>query len=275
MAKIESSIREAIKDMLIRVVTQKLREYKPETENMPFHYRLIGKDKYAIFSFIQSINTTFGMSIWEQTALLLANDKWTKVQRQVDVVNDDLVPCKQRDAKARRVMYQGMRDAIETYMTQLSSGNRQANKRYEVSLLRRSFGKGPLINVDKECADLYLRSRSGKEYFIDITSAKPNIKEFKAMKRKILEWQAIRLTGNLRRRVEGRIAIPYNPYYPKPYERWTLRGLYDLDRNEVMVGEEFWNFVAQDDVYHDLLEVFEQAGKYIRPIIDKTFAKFK
>jgi hypothetical protein len=43
-----------------------------ETMHMPFHYRLFGKDKYAMFSFIQSMNTTFGMSIWEQVAVILA-----------------------------------------------------------------------------------------------------------------------------------------------------------------------------------------------------------
>ncbi|MDR0411845.1 MAG: TdeIII family type II restriction endonuclease, partial [Treponema sp.] len=27
---------------------------------MPFHYRLLGRDRMALFSFIQSLNTTFG-----------------------------------------------------------------------------------------------------------------------------------------------------------------------------------------------------------------------
>ncbi len=275
MAKIGTTTREAIKKMLIDVVTKKLQEYNPETENMPFHFRLIGKDKYALFSFIQSINTTFGMSIWEQTALLLAKHKWAKVQRQVDVVNDSIVPCRRKQKELKRVVYEGMLKTVDKYMIQLSSGKRGASKRFEISLLRKAFKKGHITSVDKECADLYLRSKSGKEYFIDITSAKPNMKEFKAMKRKILIWQAIRLTGNPKRRVEGRIAIPYNPYYPKPYERWTLKGLYDLKRNEVMVGEEFWDFVAQDDVYDDLLETFSEAGNELKPIIDKTFAQFR
>ena len=275
MAKIETITREAIKKMLIDVVTKKLTEYNPETENMPFHFRLIGRNKYALFSFIQSINTTFGMSIWEQTALLLAEHKWARVQRQVDVVNDRIVPCRGRQYKLKRAVYEGMLQTIDKYMIKLSSGNREASKRSELSLLRNAFKKGRIISVDKECADLYLRSKSGKEYFIDITSAKPNMKEFKAMKRKILMWQAVRLTGNPKRRVEGRIAIPYNPYYPKPYERWTLKGLYDLKRNEVMVGKEFWNFVAQEDVYDDLLEVFADAGNELKPIIDKTFEIFR
>jgi hypothetical protein len=34
------------------------------------------------------------------------------------------------------------------------------------------------------------------------------------------------------------IAIPYNPYEPKPYERWTLKGMLDLEE-ELKVAEEF------------------------------------
>ena len=46
----------------------KFQNYKPETENMPFHYRLLGKDRMALFSFIQSLNTTFGTSIYRPFA---------------------------------------------------------------------------------------------------------------------------------------------------------------------------------------------------------------
>ena len=58
-----------ISDLLITTVREKLRRYKPETNHMPFHHRLLGKDRYAMFSFIQPMNTTFGISIWEQVAV--------------------------------------------------------------------------------------------------------------------------------------------------------------------------------------------------------------
>jgi len=49
-------------------IKYKLNSYKPETINMPFHYRLLGKDRMALFSFIHSLNTTFGTSIFEPVA---------------------------------------------------------------------------------------------------------------------------------------------------------------------------------------------------------------
>src|SRR3989344_4836584 len=164
-----------ISQLLIEAVKNKLKEYKPETAYAPFHHRLLGKDRYAMFSFIQSMNTTFGMSIWEQVAVILAK-----------------------------------------------RANYKADRQY-----------------------------------------------------KLLRWTALRLSQDNNVAVFTRLAIAYNPYYPEPYERWTLKGLYDLARGEILVGEEFWNFVAGDDIYKDLLDVFQEAGKKLRPEIDKRFVKFR
>ena len=41
--------------------------------------------------------------------------------------------------------------------------------------------------------------------------------------------------------IQSIIAIPYNPYDPAPYNRWTMAGMLDL-KNELKVGDEFWNF---------------------------------
>jgi type II restriction enzyme len=61
---------------------QKFLNYKPETENMPFHFRLLGKDRMALFSFIQSLNTTFGISIYEPVAKELAKGIFKEVHSQ-------------------------------------------------------------------------------------------------------------------------------------------------------------------------------------------------
>ncbi|MCM8781875.1 MAG: TdeIII family type II restriction endonuclease, partial [Candidatus Omnitrophica bacterium] len=72
-----------ITEILTTTVKEKLQDYKPETEYVPFHYRLLGKDRYAMFSFVQSMNTTFGMSIWEQVAVALAEGSGIHAQRHI------------------------------------------------------------------------------------------------------------------------------------------------------------------------------------------------
>ena len=50
-----------IKHYLLQKIRQKLKRYNPETNSMPFHYRLLGRDRMALFSFIHSVNTTLGV----------------------------------------------------------------------------------------------------------------------------------------------------------------------------------------------------------------------
>jgi len=63
--RIEGVIKESLRN--------KFYSYKPETSNMPFHFRLLGRDRMALFSFIHSLNTTFGTSIFEPVAETLAS----------------------------------------------------------------------------------------------------------------------------------------------------------------------------------------------------------
>jgi len=108
----------------------------------------------------------------------------------------------------------------------------------------------------------------------DLKSAKPNIGEFKGFKRTLLEWTASVLASTPKAKVNTVIAIPYNPYEPKPYTRWTMRGMLDLDK-ELKVAHEFWDFIGGKGAYQDLLDCFENVGIELRSEIDKYFTKFK
>ncbi|MEM4248450.1 MAG: TdeIII family type II restriction endonuclease [Candidatus Nanoarchaeia archaeon] len=77
--KIENTIKESLRN--------KFRSYKPEINNMPFHYRLLGKDRMALFSFICSLNTTFCPSIFEPVAETLASLNFPVAQKQYVVGN--------------------------------------------------------------------------------------------------------------------------------------------------------------------------------------------
>jgi type II restriction enzyme len=62
-----------IEDILRNSLRHKFQSYNPEPASMPFHTRLLGKDRMALFSFIHSLNTNFGTSIFEPVALALAS----------------------------------------------------------------------------------------------------------------------------------------------------------------------------------------------------------
>lgn len=64
--------RDQIANLLKGQIRRKLSGYLPESQNMPFHVRLLGQDRMALFSFIQSLNTTLGTSVFEQVAAKIA-----------------------------------------------------------------------------------------------------------------------------------------------------------------------------------------------------------
>ena len=61
-------ILQEVKKYLLKVMEKKLLNYSPETNYMPFQKAIVGERYRAIFSFVHSVSTTFGMSLWEQFA---------------------------------------------------------------------------------------------------------------------------------------------------------------------------------------------------------------
>ena len=54
----------------------KFANYNPEPAVLPFHTRLIGKDRLALYQFIHSLNTNFGTTIFEPVAVKLAEGRF-------------------------------------------------------------------------------------------------------------------------------------------------------------------------------------------------------
>lgn len=217
--------KEDIKRYLTEKIRNKLQTYERETTAMPFHIRLFGENRMATYSFIQSCNTMLGQSIFEQIGEIIAKPNFAVAKAQYTefkgVISDKAIL------------------AIEHIMNDLKTAKREANKKQEVKeiLLQPKNGKSVSSRVD-----LYLKDKDGKEYFVELKTAKPNISEFTSVKKKLLEWVA--MAG---KEVSTIVCIPYNPYYPEPYERWTLKGLFDLNE-EILVGEEFWNFLGGNNI---------------------------
>jgi len=248
-----------IAELLTTTVREKLRTYQPETAHMPFHHRLLGKDRYAMFSFIQSMNTTFGISIWEQIAVILAKGSGHHAERQYKLLGE---------------IDKGTEKLINEIYYKLRKSEITANTMRDIKQVRSRIKEGQAKQDPDSTVDLFVRMKRDEIYF-DITSAKPNMKEFVSLKLKLLRWTGLRLSQDKNINVFTKLAIPYNPYHPEPYERWTLRGLYDLERGEILVGEEFWNFIASSNIYEELLEVFQDVGKVLKSEIDKKFTELR
>lgn len=247
-----------IKQTLISSLSKKFRNYKPEPGAMPFHTRLLGKDRLALYSFIHSLNTNFGTTVFEPVAAILGNICFqTSETQQV----------------AGSVISSSAQQVIQRIIDDLNVGSTTPNKTSEIEEIRTVCQSGNLHEVKPTKVDLKLVSHSGEVYLIDLKTAKPNAGGFKEFKRTMLEWVAAVLYNDPSCSIHSLIAIPYNPYSPEPYSRWTMRGMLDISQ-ELKVAEEFWDFLGGFGTYDELLTIFEQVGIELRPEIDEYFAKF-
>ena len=256
----------ALKNEQIKLVENTIRQsllnrfetYNPEPAVMPFHTRLLGKDRLALYAFIHSLNTNFGTTIFEPVAVSLASGRFKVAKLQT---------------KSGSQISTEAQIEIQKIMDGLTSAEQKPNKQKEVEIIRKVCQRGEIRTVKPTRVDVYLEDDKGEIYLIDIKTAKPNRGGFKEFKRTLLEWTATVLLENPNAKINTLIAIPYNPYEPKPYSRWTMAGMLDLER-ELKVAEEFWDFLGGKGAYNDLLGCFERIGIEMRSEIDKYFARF-
>lgn len=249
-----SSIEQVLKTSLRR----KFQTYNPEPASMPFHTRLLGKDRLALYSFIHSLITNFGKSIFESVAETIAKNNFKSARSHT---------------MAGELISEQSLFEIQKIMDDLETAASSPNKIAEIETIRQACQTGSMRKTKPTQVDLLIETYSNEIYLFDLKTAKPNAGGFKEFKRTLLEWVAIALASNPNAEINTAIAIPYNPYEPKPYKRWTLRGMLDLE-NELKVADEFWDFLGGKGTYQNLLDCFERVGIELRDEIDEYFARF-
>jgi len=257
MALTEQQIQQ-VEAVLRNSLRNKFQNYNPEPASMPFHTRLLGKDRMALFSFIHSLNTNFGTSIFEPVALALASTTFKEAKIQ---------------ATAGTKISETAQRVIQDIMDDLTAVHSKPNKVEEIEAIRKVCQTGNMKTVKPTKVDIWLQGHDNQLYLFDIKTAKPNKGGFKEFKRTLLEWTACILANNSKADVHTLIAIPYNPYEPKPYSRWTMAGMLDLE-NELKVANEFWDFLGGEGTYLQLLDIFERIGIELRPEIDNYFTRY-
>ncbi len=240
---------EKIKELLRKKINDKLNRYTRETTSMPFLVKLIqDSEKVAAYSFIHSLATTLGMSVYEKISEIVASYNFDEVKTGYDVKGEI---TNEENAIISRILQE------------IKNGTRKANKEEEIKEILASNSKnGRKIKIR---ADLFLR-KNDDEFYIEIKTAKPNIDVFAKSKQKLLEWIALR-----KKKVNTILAIPYNPYHPEPYNRFTLQGYLDEDK-ELYVAEKFWELLGGKGTYGEILNIFDEVGKEFK---EKIRSKIK
>lgn len=275
------TVKNDIKKILTEVIEKKMQDYAQETDYKPFFNALFSSRDVAVGSVIQSLYTSFGMSVYEQIAVTLAKSAGYQAERQytligkIDTETENWISNHWNELRTNLknkedIALPSKASEIETIKNMVKT---YSPTKDEITTIKNKKKK------DKDgdsTVDLYIRKPDGSEYYIDITTVKNNLKSFEVLKLKLLRWIALRASVNKNINIATYIAIPYNPYHPENYlsSRWNSTIL--DSNNDILVQEEFWNFVGNDkNTYNDLLCICEEVGKELKPKIETFFNLIK
>jgi len=241
--------KQQITHLLSSKLEKKLRRYARESTSMPFLVKLMqDREKVAAYSFIHSLATTLGMSIYEDVSKIIANENSDECFTKYDIGS---------------VISRNQKSVIDNIIRELRNGDRESNIELETQEILNADPSNGRVQKEGRIADFYMK-RDGVEQYFEIKTVKPNIDVFTKSKSKLLEWVARKRTA-----VKVFMAFPYNPYHPKPYERFTLQGL--LKQGEdFLIGEQYWDYLGGENTFVEILELFDAVGKsYKESIADK------
>lgn len=210
----------------------------------PFFISLFGEEMTLNVKLGQSLQTAFGMSFYEQVCKILGESVGFKVLHQEKVLGF-------------------INDKIHKYLDEnLEDINYIPNREDEIKKIRELSTPGPKKEDPDSTVDVYIITPEKKEILIDITTVKPNKKSFRAMKRKLLKWTAMRFSQDIKADVNAYIAIPYNPQSKDPagtnYNLWSEY----YDKKDLLVGDDLWKLVSNNTFgIKDIIKVFEKIGE--------------
>jgi len=238
-----------VRELLLAKLAEKLEKYKPETDARPFHDRLFGRRNMLLSSRIHSLVTSLGSSVFEKVGMIIASKRFAESQSQYTGLKGYL----SEDALQE----------IGHIVDDLGSGRSTPNRDDETRRVMIKAAQGVLREERNPRIDLFLKTEDGEEIYIDIKTPKPNKGECTNMKKALLEWVAIRASTDPSVKTRSLLGMPYNPYDPKPYDRWTGRALFDRE-SELLVGRELWEFLGGEGAYDDLLDISAEVGEKLR-----------
>jgi len=240
--------KEKISLLLEKKIEDKLKRYARETSSMPFLTRLIqDSEKVAAYSFIHSIATTLGMSIYEDVSKIIVEESAKECFTKYDVGG---------------VLSREQKSVIDDIVRKLRNGEKTVDHDEEVKLVLSASARDGKAQKEGRLADFFML-RDEIEHYFEIKTVKPNIDVFTKSKTKLLEWVARR-----RSPVKVFLAFPYNPYYPQPYERFTEQGVLEKGK-EFLIGKEYWDFLGGEKTFEQLLELFDLVGKKFKEKIQQ------
>ena len=245
--------RRQIKKFVHEKLQKKLDGYAPIT-TLDNHFVLSGILPTKVrrqYSAVHSLSTSIGMSFYEQIAVLVAKTNSEVAERQW---KSNIGVAQARQAK------------IGEIIREVGNGSRKPDIDSEMGEIL-STPNTDLREVSAgRIVDLHIK-RGKDEYYVDIKTSSPNKSGFLDHKRLLLTWIA-----RADKRIRPVIAVPYNPYHPKPYKRLGSDAM--QVGVDLLVGRDFWDLVGGDGFFDELVNLFREEGAWYWSRLEEKLDRF-
>lgn len=122
--------------------------------------------------------------------------------------------------------------------------------------------------------DLYLKTKNGKEIFIEMKGPDPNKKEVRAAKEDLLNIVAIKKRDVSFEKFSEKVGVVLGVYYNNKeggYNNWKVSPVFEPGKG-LLVQEEFWDFLGGEGTYEEIVniitEIKDDVGPKIKEKID-------
>lgn len=264
-SKLKNEIKKRIENILnLEEKIERLTKEYYEGDRSPFLSEIFNDKNLIVHKILISLSTTMGNSFYEQVCKLLSEYFGNECTTQKKI--------------------QGIKSAnVSNYLTTLEVKDYIPNRDNELkqikSLCQKEIKetKGKNIEYDDDTVDVYIVNPKGEETLIDITTVKPNKKEFITLVKKLRVWSAQRLSQNSDAKINTYIGIPYNPFSKGDIEGTKYDNFRKhYDRKDILVGTELWKNVSNNNVtVSDLSEIFASIGATTKKKIELQISSIK
>lgn len=232
------------KDKPSQLIMEEVANYEIDSSDgssKPFHEAIIPEQILRVSTFERSFSTKLG-STFEECARLIGSQKYKIAKR-------GFIATGKMPAAATT--------KIEELVNRISSEHKPNFLKLIDEVLKvkdDNLVERPVVS------DLYLEDHSGRRYFFEIKSPKPNKGQCLEIAERLLRIHAI--TQENRPKVNAFFAMAYNPYGLRKEEYKHSFSLQYLDmKNEVLLGEEFWQIVGGKGTFNELLGIYREVGQ--------------
>lgn len=226
------------------------RRLKEEITLRPFHVALLSDDVIFWSGFERSFSTSFGQSVIEELARLIAlSNGAEKAERQhISIINIDT----------------SYFNAISEHLKNLRSGTcEDISWDNTLSEIRKTKPSNKTTEI-RIISDVWW-IKNGIEHFVSLKTVKPNIDQTEKAKEALLQLSIAYPNA------KTYFGLPYNPYGTKEeYNHTPPKKIFDFKQDSVvLVGKELWDTIGGEGCYEELLSIARKIGKETKKRIEE------